>query len=99
MASQPNKLVSFAGVKNIQTHNYSKCPNWVPYVFKGSSVLVPLKIFYFEPWVTSDFFSMGGGDDQQICFDYSRLRSRDSSVGIATGYGLDDQGEREFESR
>jgi hypothetical protein len=26
-------------------------------------------------------------------------RSRDSSVGIATGYGLDDQGEREFESR
>jgi hypothetical protein len=22
--------------------------------------------------------------------------SRDSSVGIATGYGLDDQGEREF---
>jgi hypothetical protein len=25
--------------------------------------------------------------------------SRDSSVGIATGYGLDDQGEREFESR
>jgi hypothetical protein len=25
--------------------------------------------------------------------------SRDSSVGIATGYGLDDQGERELESR
>jgi hypothetical protein len=25
--------------------------------------------------------------------------SRDSFVGIATGYGLDDQGEREFESR
>jgi hypothetical protein len=25
--------------------------------------------------------------------------SRDSSVGIATGYGLDDQGGREFESR
>jgi hypothetical protein len=25
--------------------------------------------------------------------------SRDSSVGIATGYGLEDQGEREFESR
>jgi hypothetical protein len=25
--------------------------------------------------------------------------NRDSSVGIATGYGLDDQGEREFESR
>jgi hypothetical protein len=25
--------------------------------------------------------------------------SRDISVGIATGYGLDDQGEREFESR
>jgi hypothetical protein len=24
---------------------------------------------------------------------------RDSLVGIATGYGLDDQGEREFESR
>jgi hypothetical protein len=24
--------------------------------------------------------------------------SRDSSVGIATGYGLDDQGQREFES-
>jgi hypothetical protein len=24
---------------------------------------------------------------------------RDSSVGVATGYGLDDQGEREFESR
>jgi hypothetical protein len=24
---------------------------------------------------------------------------RDSSVGIATGYGLDDQGRREFESR
>jgi hypothetical protein len=26
-------------------------------------------------------------------------RSRDSSVGTATGYGLNDQGEREFESR
>jgi hypothetical protein len=25
--------------------------------------------------------------------------SRDSSVSIATGYGLDDPGEREFESR
>jgi hypothetical protein len=25
--------------------------------------------------------------------------SRDSLVGIVTGYGLDDQGEREFESR
>jgi hypothetical protein len=29
----------------------------------------------------------------------NKIRSRDSSVGIATGYGLDDQGEREFESR
>jgi hypothetical protein len=28
----------------------------------------------------------------------SGIWSRDSSVGIATGYGLDDQGEREFES-
>jgi hypothetical protein len=28
-----------------------------------------------------------------------KSRSRDSSVGIATGYGLDDQGEQEFESR
>jgi hypothetical protein len=27
------------------------------------------------------------------------IGNRDSSVGIATGYGLDDQGEREFESR
>jgi hypothetical protein len=26
------------------------------------------------------------------------LRSQDSSVGIATGYGQDDQGQREFES-
>jgi hypothetical protein len=26
-------------------------------------------------------------------------RSRDRSVGIATGYGLDDQGGREFETR
>jgi hypothetical protein len=25
--------------------------------------------------------------------------SRDSLVGIATGYGLDDEGERDFESR
>jgi preprotein translocase subunit SecG len=25
--------------------------------------------------------------------------SRDSSVGIATGYGLDDQGEQELDSR
>jgi hypothetical protein len=29
--------------------------------------------------------------------EYSHERSRDSSVGIATGYGLDDQGEWEFE--
>jgi hypothetical protein len=29
----------------------------------------------------------------------SCIESRDSSVGIATGYGLDDQGGREFESR
>jgi hypothetical protein len=29
----------------------------------------------------------------------SLFASRDSSVGIATGYGLDYQGEREFESR
>jgi hypothetical protein len=27
------------------------------------------------------------------------MYSRDSSVGIATGYGLDDQEGREFESR
>jgi hypothetical protein len=30
---------------------------------------------------------------------YMKKRSRDSLVGIATGYGLDDQGEREFESQ
>jgi hypothetical protein len=30
---------------------------------------------------------------------YMRTWSRDSSVGIATGYGLDDWGEWEFESR
>jgi hypothetical protein len=30
---------------------------------------------------------------------YGVVGSRDSSVGIATGYGLDQQGEREFESR
>jgi hypothetical protein len=29
---------------------------------------------------------------------FPEIGSRDSSVGIATGYGLDDQGEREFES-
>jgi hypothetical protein len=28
-----------------------------------------------------------------------KFGSRDSSVGTAAGYGLDDQGEREFESR
>jgi hypothetical protein len=28
-----------------------------------------------------------------------RIMSRDSLVGIATGYGLDDQGEWDFESR
>jgi hypothetical protein len=27
------------------------------------------------------------------------IMSRDSSVGIATGYGLDDEGGREFDSR
>jgi hypothetical protein len=32
-------------------------------------------------------------------FTHAENGSRDSSVGIATGYGLDDQGEREFESR
>jgi hypothetical protein len=31
--------------------------------------------------------------------DTQNTRSRDSSVGIVTGYGLEDQGEREFESR
>jgi hypothetical protein len=30
---------------------------------------------------------------------WARMRSRDSSFGIVTGYGLDDQEEREFESR
>jgi hypothetical protein len=30
---------------------------------------------------------------------YDFVWSRDSSVGIATGYGLDDQEGREFESR
>jgi hypothetical protein len=30
---------------------------------------------------------------------YVYTRSRDSVVGITTGYRLDDQGEREFESR
>jgi hypothetical protein len=28
-----------------------------------------------------------------------KIGSWDSSVSIATGYGMDDQGEREFESR
>jgi hypothetical protein len=32
-------------------------------------------------------------------FQMNICRSRVSSVGIETGYGLDDQGEREFESR
>jgi hypothetical protein len=32
-------------------------------------------------------------------FSSQVLGSRYNSVGIATGYGLDDQGEREFESR
>jgi hypothetical protein len=31
--------------------------------------------------------------------DPSHIVSRDSSVGIATGYGLDNQGKRDFESR
>jgi hypothetical protein len=42
-----------------------------------------LRIFCPEFYATYDMYIM----------------SRDSSVGIATGYGLDDQGEREFESR
>jgi hypothetical protein len=35
----------------------------------------------------------------ELSLQPSLLRSRDSSVGIATGYGLDDQGGQEFESR
>jgi hypothetical protein len=37
--------------------------------------------------------------DLKVCIFSLPTRSRDSSVGIATGYRLDDQGEREFESR
>jgi hypothetical protein len=33
------------------------------------------------------------------CGTFRRERCQDSSVGIATGYGLDDQEGREFESR
>jgi hypothetical protein len=36
---------------------------------------------------------------QVLSFAMYHAKSRDSSVGIATGYGLNDQGEREFESR
>jgi hypothetical protein len=40
------------------------------------------------PYITSCISSATGS-----------IFSRDSSVGIATDYGLDDQGGREFESR
>jgi hypothetical protein len=44
-----------------------------------------------------------GGHPNVVQFETSDtrngIRSRDSSVGIATGYWLDDQGEQEFESR
>jgi hypothetical protein len=33
-----------------------------------------------------------GVDIKYLKYDFSVIRSRDSSVGIATGYGLDDQG-------
>jgi hypothetical protein len=36
---------------------------------------------------------------EDVMFLLKIFRSRDSSVAIATGYGLDDQGRREFESR
>jgi hypothetical protein len=44
------------------------------------------------------------GDTSQLIKKFNvsiekEVRSRDSSVGIATGYELDDQGEREFEFR
>jgi hypothetical protein len=48
---------------------------------------------------------MGGGDDDDDDYYYYYYYrhcssvSRDSSVGIATGYGLNDQGWQEFESR
>jgi hypothetical protein len=37
--------------------------------------------------------------DEVDFFNLPNPSSRDSSVGIATGYRLDNQGEREFESR
>jgi hypothetical protein len=67
-----------------------------------STSLLPLQDIHR---VTHKSFNLAGE-----LADYFHLRSdlylqqvvhgiRDSSVGIATGYGLDDQGEREFESR
>jgi hypothetical protein len=34
-----------------------------------------------------------------VRYELNFYMNRDSSVGIATGYGLDDQGKREFKSR
>jgi hypothetical protein len=55
----------------------------------------PSEMIWEEVDVT--FFKTDWSD---ICLEVVReTRSRGSSVGIATGYGLDDQGRREFESR
>jgi hypothetical protein len=42
---------------------------------------------------------INNGNIPKLFSEYNPKRSRDSSVGIATGYGLDDQEGREFESR
>jgi hypothetical protein len=44
----------------------------------------------------TDLFKAG---NEYLSIVYMKVGSRDSSVGIATDYGLDDQRGREFESR
>jgi hypothetical protein len=56
------------------------------------------RIWFLKVWVAT-YCSRCRESSQQLLKLYYYSRSRDSSVGIATGYGLDDQGEREFESR
>jgi hypothetical protein len=61
------------------------------------------KIMKMQMFVTLDKANRGTGNIRGLNLaavsNTTVQVSRDSSVGIATGYGLDDQGRREFESR
>jgi hypothetical protein len=76
-----------------QTENAQKESSMLPHYCHVTTMSCVLS------WKCNGYLKSRMFDHEIYVSNIWKYSNRDSSVGIATGYGLDDQGEREFESR